>query len=233
MLSWHFHGTVCYSPKFSILATNGQLRATCDLRAAFPLVHHFTVQSLRLCNSSQSVLIFNIQSSFVSWLNLVTSLFVYSFPAHVWVCQANSTYLQGTPLLINLYHKTWPWAPTLCFLGFLFIPFFIHPWTFPFMPWLSLKAFSEKCCLQASGNKSWLYQQDILYPKAHWHLQRTPVGPYGRTSLYKSHADFSTAHHHLPMCPLIQYFSLVSTKQQCNTNLHLASCAAERGKTSC
>lgn len=119
------------------------------------------------------------------------------------------------------------------FPRFFIHSFFIHPVTFPFMPWLSLKAFSERCCLQVSGNKSWLCQQDILYPKAHWHLQRTPVGPYGRTSLYKSHADFSTAHHCLPMCPLIQYFSLVSTKQQYNTNLHLASCAAERDKIFC
>lgn len=64
-----------YSPKFSLVAGNGQLRATCELRAAFPLVHHFTVQSLRFSSSSQSILIFNTQSSFVSWLNLVTSLF--------------------------------------------------------------------------------------------------------------------------------------------------------------
>lgn len=232
MLSWHFHGTVYYSPKFSLLASNGQLRATCDLRAAFPIVHHFTVQSLRLCNSSQSILIFNIQSSFVSWLNLVTSLFVYSFPAHVClprkqhISPGDTTADQPLPQDLTMSsHSLFP--------RFFIHSFFIHPGTFPFMPWLFLKAFSERCCLQVSGNKSWFYQQDILYPKAHWHLQRTPVGPYGRTSLYKSHADFSTAHHRLPMCPLIQYFSLVSTKQHYNTNLHLASCAAERDKTSC
>lgn len=63
------------------------------------------------------------------------------------------------------------------------------------MPWLSLKASGERFCLQLSGNKSWLYQQDILHPKACWHLQRAPVGPYGRTSLSKGHADPPKAHH--------------------------------------
>lgn len=102
-----------------------------------------------------------------------------------------STYLQVTPLQINLYPKTCLWAPTFCFLGFFSRCFFIHAETFPLTPWLFFKAFDERYCLQLSGNKSWFYQQDILYPKACWHLQGSPLGPYGRISLYRSHADSS------------------------------------------
>lgn len=46
--------------------------ATCELRVAFPRVHH---QPLRFGNSLQSILIFNTQNSFVSCTNLLTSLF--------------------------------------------------------------------------------------------------------------------------------------------------------------
>lgn len=118
------------------------------------------------------------------------------------------------------------------FPRFFIHSFFIHPGTFPFMSWLSLKAFGERCCLQLSGNKTWLYQQDILYPKACWHLQRTPMGPYGRTSLYKSRADSSTAHHIYPCVHKFGVFFLVATKQQYNSNLLLASDAAGRAETS-
>lgn len=65
-----------------------QLGATCELRAAFPLGHHFSVQSLRFCNSSQLSIIFNTQMTCI--MTKPCHFTVYSFPIHEWVCKQSA-----------------------------------------------------------------------------------------------------------------------------------------------
>lgn len=104
-----------------------QLGPTCELRAAFPLGHHFSVQSLRFCNSSQLLIIFNTQMTCI--MTKPCHFTVYSFQFMNEFVSKVHTPPAGQPLPQDLTMSSYSLFPVL-----LIHSFFIHPGTFPFTP---------------------------------------------------------------------------------------------------
>lgn len=180
----------------------GQLRATCDLRAAFPLGHHFSIQSQRFFNSSQFLIIFNTQSTFVSWLNLITSLFtpfqfMNGLVSEQHTPPGDTTADQPLPQDLTMSsHSLFP----VFFYSFLFYSsrdLSIYALTFlKSLWWEMLSAALRKYKLVISTG--YPLSTGLLTPPEN-------SRDYGRTSLYKSSSHFHSISQ-LPLHPIIPFF---------------------------